>query len=278
MIRIVTDSSSDISANLAAELGVTVLPLRISCGRDMFRDGVDVEREEFLRRLTRSTAMPSVHPPPQEEFQQLYGQVLKTADQILAIHMSSRLTRTVQVARDAAKAFWGRSKITVVDSRMVSWGLNVLVSFASEAIRRGLSVNDTVRIIRGVIPHIYMVFFAESPEYWERYSQGGREAGLGEGLPGLRPLLILEDGEIAPMDRVRSRGRSLDRLLEFVGEFAQFERAAVLQGRLSDDARALYQTLSETYPASKLELQPYGPALASLVGPGALGVGVYEGS
>jgi len=121
-----------------------------------------------------------------------------------------------------------------------------------------------------------MVFIAESADYWQRHGRRSRDRAFGDALPGLRPLLIFEDGEIVPMDRVRSRGRSVDRLFEFLAEFANFERAVVLQGRQQDDAQSLFAQLLEAYPGKSVECRPYGPALATYLGPATLGVGVYE--
>ena len=277
MIRIVTDSSADISPHLAAELGITVMPMRISLGTKAYYDGVDIDRNGFYRYLVKGMGRPTVEPPLLEEFQNVYKRLLKGTDQILSIHVSSKLNQTVQVAEEATKAFLGRSKITVVDSRMISWGLELLVTVAAEAAQRGASVEDIVRLIRGVIPHIYMVFFVENLDYVEGYGRFGRKRRFTDNLPGFRPLLIMEDGGIMPMERIRSRGKPTERLFEFVTEFARFDRATILQGRLSDGAQSLFEHLIEAFPEKRLDIKPYGLALASYLGPDALGVGVYEG-
>ncbi len=277
MVKIVTDSSSDISPHFAAELGITVIPVRIVFGSKAYYDGIDIDRSNFYHQLGKSAALPTIEPPLLEELQQTYGQLIKGSDQILSIHSSSGLNKTVQVANEAAKAFLGRSKITIVDSRMISWGLELVVAMAAEAARRGSSADEIVRLIRGMVPHIYMVFFAESLDYLERRGHPGRGRMFTDSLPGVRPLLIIEDGEIAPMERVRTRGKSIDRLYEFVTEFARFDQVAILQGRLSEDTQLLFQRLNETFPERKLDIRPYGPALATHLGPDALGVAVYEG-
>ena len=277
MIKIVTDSASDISPHLAAELAITVMPVRISFGSKVYYDGHDIDRASFYRYLARSTTLPVTEPPLLEEFQQVYGQFLKGNDQVLCIHTSGKLSRTVRVAHDATAAFLGRSKITVADSRLISGGLELVVTVAAEAAQRGASVDEIVRLIRGVIPHIYMVFFTDNLEYVERHVHAGRSRALTENLPGVRPLLILEEGEIVPMDRVRTRGKSVDRLFEFVAEFARFERVVILQGRLADEAQMLFERLRDVFREKRLDIKPYGPSLATYLGPDALGVVVYEG-
>ena len=277
MVKIVTDSSSDISPHTAAELGITVVPVRIAFGAKTYYDGIDIDRSSFYHLVSKSPALPTVEPPLPGELHQTYSQLLKGSDQILSIHSSSRLNKTVQVANEAAKVFLGRSKIAVIDSRMISWGLELVVTMAAEAAARGSSIDEIVRLIRGMVPHIYMVFFAESLEYLERRAHTGRGRMLMESLPGVRPLLIIEEGEIVPMEKVRTRGKSIDRLFEFVTEFAHFEQLAILQGRVSEEPQMLFQRLNEAFPDRRLDVRPYGPALATHLGPDALGVAVYEG-
>nr|MBC7244313.1 DegV family protein [Chloroflexota bacterium] len=277
MIRIVTDSSSDISPLLAAELGITVVPIKINFGSKVYSDGVDIDRNEFYQQLSKSRFLPTAEPPPSEEFQRVYSQLMKNTDQILSIHLSSRLNKTVQAAQEATRAFLGRSKITVFDSRMISWGLETLVVAAAEAAQRGTPVAEIVRLIRGMIPRLYMVFFAENLEYLERYVHSVRRRSFADSFPGPRPLMIVEEGEIMPLDKVRSRGRPVDRLFEFVAEFAYFEKVVILQGRSSDDAQMLFERLSDAFPQKNLDIKPYGATLATYLGPDALGVVVYEG-
>lgn len=277
MIRIVTDSSSDISPQTAAELGITVVPIRLNFRSRVYHDSVDIDLGEYCQLLSKSKILPVAEPPLPEEFQQVYNQLLKNTNQILSIHVSSRLNKAVQAAQEATRAFLGRSKITVLDSRMISWGLESLVVAAAKAAQRGLPVTEIVRLIRGMIPHIYMVFFTEDVDYLERLVHPVRGRSLADGFSGSRPLLIVEEGEIIPLDKIRSRGRSVDRLFEFVAEFARFEKAVVLHGRIADDARALFERLTDAFPGKDLNIKSYGPALATYLGPEALGVVVYEG-
>jgi DegV family protein with EDD domain len=277
MIKIVTDSSSDISAHLAAQLGVSVLPVRIRLGDQVYRDGVDIDRSDFYRHLAQGVGRPFPEPPLPEDFQRVYRRLLTGTDQVLSLHLSSRLSKTAQVAREAAKTFLGRSKITVVDSHMISWGLELLVTFAAQAAHRGATAEDIVRLVRGAIPHIYMVFHADNPDYAQYAGRLSRTRLQGETLSGLKPLLIMEEGEILPMERIRVRGKPTERLLEFVSEFARFDRATILQGRLSDGAQSLFEHLLEAFPEKRLDIKPYGLALATCLGPDALGIGVYEG-
>lgn len=277
MIKFVTDSSSDISPHLASQLGVTVLPVRIRLGDQVYRDGLDIDRSSLYRQLAQGAGRPFLEPPPAEAFQAAYSRLLKSTDQVMSLHLSSRLSKTAQVAQETARGFLGRSKITVIDSSTISWGLELLLRLATQAAQRGATVEDIVRLVRGTIPHIYMVFYTDNPEYMGYQRRLGAMRTQADPLSGLKPLLIMEEGEIVPMERVRIRGKPMERLLEFVSEFARFDRATILQGRLSDGAQSLFEHLLEEFPEKRLEIKPYGLALATFVGPDALGIGVYEG-
>ncbi len=278
MTRIVTDSSADISPQLAAELGITVIPLRIHLGSNIYHDGAEIRQADFYQQLTRGGPLPIVRSPSLEEFRQGYERLLRTDDQIVSIHCSSRLNDTVQVAQEVTRTYLWTNKITVVDSRLISWGLELLAVTAAQAARRGAGVDEVLRIIRGMIPHIYMIFFVENMEYLERRESSVRGRNYTEGLLGVRPLLMMEEGEILPMERIRARGKVADRLFEFVTEFARMDQVMILQGRLTDMAQSLFERLIEVLPRQRIDIKPYGPVLASYLGPDALGVGVYEGT
>src|SRR4030042_3588861 len=111
MIRIVTDSSADISPQVAVKQGITVIPIRIRMGGRMLRDGLDIDRSDLYRHFPRTSSQPTAEPPTQQEFQEVYNRLLKDADQVLSIHLSSKVSRTCQVAQEAAKQFHGRTRI-----------------------------------------------------------------------------------------------------------------------------------------------------------------------
>lgn len=275
-VKIVTDSASEIPPERAEELGITVVPMHIHIGSKEYRDGVDLSKADFYRLATRGQGMPYISAPTPEEFADVYGRLSRDRESILSIHSSSRLSDAYRAALRAANEFIGRNEIVVLDSRLISCGLEILVTAAAEAAARGMPVDDLVRMLRGMIPHIYVVFFVENMSYLER---GGwlQRTRTALGMPGIRPLLILEEGEIQPLERVRSRGRAVDRLFEFVAEFVHLEQITILQGRITEEANMLAERINEIYPEKEVDIRTYGPVLATQLGPEAIGVIVYEG-
>ena len=182
-------------------------------------------------------------------------------------------------ARSAADFFLGRCEIMVLDSWTISLGVSILAQAAAKAALEGQPLDDVVRLVRGMIPHIYAVFFTNTLEYLEReHHLSESQAFLGKML-NIRPFLAIEEGEILPMEKVRTREKVIDKLVEFVSEFSRIEQIAVVQSpnRAAKDARTLHDRLQSSFPNYQFDSLIYGPTLATHIGPNSLGLIVYEG-
>jgi len=276
-VRVVTDSAAELRPEVAEALGITVVPMVIRFGDEELRDGIDISAGEFYRRLEHSNLMPLGQPPSFRSFQEVYGRLSETTDQIISIHSSSRLNRSYHVANAAAEAFLGRCQIAVMDSASISVGQGILVQAAADVANKGQSLDTIVRLIRGMIPHVYLVFFVEALEYLEREGRIGKAQALLGSMLNIKPILIVEDGDIIPLEKVRTRPRAIDKLFEFVAEFAQIEQVAILQVNSDDEAKDLVDRLKLVFPNRDFPIFPYGPVLASHIGPNTMGIIVYEG-
>lgn len=276
-VKIVTDSSADLSADVAARLGITVLPINIQFGNKTFRDGIDINANEFFERLTHNSIFPITSPPAASLFEETFAELMKQTDQIVSVHASSKLSQTFARAQRAASPLLGRAKIHIIDSQMVSVGLGMLVTAAARAAESGANVDEVVRLVRGMIPRVYLAFFSDTLEYLER---GGRirkaQAILG-GMLNIKPLLILEDGDLVALEKVRTRSKAVEKLVEFIVEFAHIERMVILHSTTPEDVNLLIEQVNLALPNLDMKVELYGPALGTHLGPGALGVVVYEG-
>ncbi|MGB3903344.1 MAG: DegV family protein [Anaerolineae bacterium] len=276
-VRIVTDSTAELSPDIARELGISVIPLNIHVGRDRFRDGIDIAAQELSAKLESTDSLPFTTAPPLHVFEDTYRTLGNETDDILSIHLSAKLSRTVDLARRAATSLIGQRRIAVVDSLTTSLALRTLVKAASEIAGEGVSLDEVVRLVRAMIPHVYLVFFVESLEYLERGERIGRAEALLGTMLSIKPLLIIEDGEILPLEKVRTRSNGLDRLYEFVTEFPHLEKIAILKGANAVTPAELVDRLRLAYPRIDLDVITYGPVLATHLGPEAIGIFVYEG-
>ncbi|MCG2768529.1 MAG: DegV family protein [Chloroflexota bacterium] len=277
-VRIVTDSTAEIPKTLVDELGITVIPMYVHIGSETFRDGVEIDSAEFYRRLSKGPINPTTSPPTKDEFRQQYDRLSRETNGIVSIHISSKLSRTLEMADQAAEHFLGTTRVVTIDSLQASWGLGLLVVEAARKAAAGDGLDEIVRYVRGLIPKIYLVLFVNTLEYLRRGGRIGKARALVGGLLSTRPVLVLEDGEIMPLSKARSRGRAIDRLLEFVVEFPRIESITVVQGRATPESQELLMRLNEIFPEKEIDLRTFGPALATHLGPDSVGVVVYEGA
>ena len=278
-VKVVTDSTAYLEASVAKRLGITIVPLTVRLGDETFRENVDITAEEFFQKLDRSSAMPVAFPPSVEDFQAVYAKLSKNTDQIMSIHVSSKLSQTCNRATVASQALLGRCEITIVDSLTTSLGLGILSTAAAQAAAKGQPLDEIEFLIRGMIPHIYIVFLAETLEYLERGGRIGQAQALLGTMLNIKPFLAIEDGEIIPMEKVRTRENAVDKLFEFVAEFSQIEQIAILQSTPEpiEETKLLIERLEIAFPRIKPPILVYGPILSCHVGPNGLGVIVYEG-
>jgi DegV family protein with EDD domain len=276
-VKIITDSGAHLEPVLLEQYDITVLSQRLNFDQTTFREGVDITPLQFFKRMMEDPAKPTVSPPPVEEFRQAYERLQKSTDQILVLVSSSHLSATLRVAQEATYLFLGRCRIAVVDSQTTSLALGILVEAAARAAEAGRLLDDIVRLVRGMIPHIYVIFFAETLDYLERAGRIGPAQALLGTLLSIKPMLIIEDGEIIPQEKVRTTTRAVEKLFEFVAEFSRLDRLSILESPLKNDAPLLLERLKLIMPERSVPVLPYSPSLACHLGPDAMGVVVYEG-
>lgn len=276
-VKIVTDSTADMPPEVIDELGITVVPLTIHLGSKTLRDGVDITSADFVQRMDRSSAPPKTTPPKQAQFDQLYAELTKGGGEVVSIHVSSKLSQTYRNAVRAATPLLGRSKIVVIDSQLITVGLGMLVTAAGRAAARGDSLDDVVRLVRGMIPRIYIGFFVETLDFLERGGRIGKAQAMLGNMLNIKPLLILEEGEIVALEKVRTRAKAIEKLVEFITEFTHIQKMVVLHGNTPEDVSTLIEQTNLLLPNLDISVDHYGPVTATHLGTDALGVVVYEG-
>ena len=278
-IRIVTDSDVRLSnPGLLTDHQVALAPVVIQSNGTLLPDQPDV-RLEFLQSYFRPpNHIPFVLSPSMEQIAEIYRQLQGETDQIISIHTSRSITQTYENAVKASEEFRGRCDIQVIDSESMSVGLGMLVQAAVESIAKGAQFEETVRIIRGMIPRLYLVFFLEDLFYLEKNKLVSKSQALLGNMLGIIPFLTIEHGRMIPMEKVRSRPRALEKLVEFVSEFSITEQLAVLHHAESPDEEALIvgERLQGIYPQTSISFLQYSPSVATHIGLNGLGVAVLE--
>lgn len=273
-VRVVTDSTADIPPALAEELGVTVVPLFVMFGDEVFRDGIDLTAEDFFRRLRSSSTLPRTSQPPPASFVQVYER-LANEDGVLSIHISSRFSGTFDTARAAARALDGRCRVEVLDSGSASMGVGLAVLAAARAAANGHSMEACIAAARDVVDREQVIVTLETLEFLRRGGRIGRAQAFLGGLLNLQPILTIREGETFPLARARTRAKALDRILDLASE-GGVEQAAVMDATTPEDAGYLAQALRERFPAAGIFEGRIGPVIGVHGGPGIVGMAVVR--
>jgi DegV family protein with EDD domain len=276
-VKIVTDSTSDLPPALIKDWDITVVPLLIHFGSETYLDRVDLSEEQFFARLAASPVLPTTSPPSVKTFQDVYARLSQTTDAILSVHISSKLSETYAAAVAAREALTNRCRIVIVDSMLTSMALGFMALNGAKAAMAGESLDEIAERVRGMIPQTHILFFVDTLDYLQKGGRIGKAQAMVSNVLNVKPLLRLEDGEICPVERLRTRAKALERLYEFVADFPKIEELAILYSTTPNEANTLAKRIDAIFPRQHIQLLPYGPVLGVHVGPGAMGVVVYEG-
>jgi DegV family protein with EDD domain len=277
-VRVVTDSSAYLRPGSVRELDITVVPFHIQLDGREFLDGVELNDEGFHHLVQEQGFRSRAVPPSVTEFQRVYERLNRETGEIIVILLSGALSKAAENAQIAADGLLGRCQIEVIDSKSVSAGLGILVELAGRAAAEGRPLDEIVRLVRGVIPQIYVVFFSDTLSYLERAGRIGHAQALLGTYLGIKPFLTLEEGAITPIEKVRTREEAVEKLLEFVTEFDAIQQLAIVKADTTPDQETalIIEELHQAFPKVEIPILSYGPVLASYIGLDTLGIIVHE--
>lgn len=273
MIQIVTDSTCDLPPEVVARYRIKIIPLQVIFGNETLRDGVDIAYEEFFRRLRLANTLPTTSQPPVGVFKAAFEECLQAGYEVLGIFISSRLSGTFATA-EAAKELLPGEPITLVDSLSTSLGMGLQVIAAARAIEAGASREEAAALMMRLREKIRVYFTLDTLEYLHRGGRiGGAQAFLGT-LLNVKPVLILRDGRVEAYERVRTKRKALERMMEAVlsevGPEPSF--VGILHGEAEAEARALAEQVHARTRCRELMTSRITPVLATHTGPGVVGI------
>ena len=275
-LKIVTDSTADLPANIVKELDITVAPEYPRFGEQVYRDGVDITEDEFYKRLLTEPVLPKTAQPTPRDFAAFYNKLSQETDSILSIHLSGKLSGTYESAVQATKLLDRPCNIEVVDSQMVSVALGLVVMQAAKMARSGLGLKQIVGELGQIISNVHMLILFDTLKYLSKGGRIGKGKALLGSLLNVKPLLMLKDGELVPSGQVRARSKGMTLLTSYVANAKEIQDMAVLYSTTPDDAQALIDSTSSIFPKERTILARLGPALGVHGGPGVLAVAIRE--
>ncbi len=270
--RIVTDSTADIPPAIARRLDITVIPCQIQFGQQAFRDGVDITRAEFYRRL-RGPERCFTSQPPVGVFAEAYRRLLAESEEIVSIHLASRLSGVFNAARLAATEV-SPERITMIDSQQVSMCIGWLAILAAEAAQKGCSRDEIVRLVQERVPRLRLFALIDDLRYLHRGGRVGWASSLIGSLFDVKPMLLVKDGQANLAEKSRSWARAMDRLASSLNELGPVEHIAVLHADAPRGASELVERISAFLPGQEILIAEAGIIVSAHAGPGAVGAAV----
>ncbi|HEV2065673.1 MAG TPA: DegV family protein [Thermomicrobiales bacterium] len=275
-VAVVTDSTADLTPEVAARYGITVVPLNVHFGQQSFRDQIDLSTDEFMTRLTTADKLPTTSQPSVGVFESAFRALARTHDEIIAVLISSRLSGTVQSAQLAADAVTDDIQVEIVDSLNVSYALGLQAIRAAELAAAGHSAAEIAATLHVELSSYHLVFFVETLEHLRRGGRIGKAAQLVGSILNLKPLLRMDEGQVVPFERTRTRKKALAALVEFAREMQGIEHAAVIYNTTPEDAQALVAEISSLSADPEVPIVQFGPVIATHIGPDVVGLAIKE--
>lgn len=275
-IAILTDSSSDLTAEMARVLGITIVSFAVRFGHDTFADGKEISTGELIARTEGSDVIPAVSSPAPHAFEQAFLELAADHDRVIAILISSRLSSAVKSATIAAKHVQDRIAVDVVDSLNTSFGLGLQVLRAVDLLRRGVAAEILVTHLRSEVTLNHVVFFVETLEYLRRSGRVGKAPEILGSFLQLKPVLRIDEGQVIPFERARTHAKALDVLVAFARSIPAIDEIAVIYNTTPEDADALVPLFEQMVEPNRIRIVQFGAALTAHIGPGCVGVAIRE--
>lgn len=269
-VRILTDSTSDVPADLAAALDITVVPAYVQMDNRSYKDRVDLSRREFYTRLPKMENVPTTAVPSIQEFTQAYRQLAQETDEIVAIMLSGSLSSMYNVAQIGARDLDGL-RVHVVDSEQVTMGLGWLVIAAAEAAAQGRSAAEIIQQTEEMKSRVRIYALLDTLEYLQRSGRVGWARAKMAHLLRIKPLIEVILGKVHNVGRERTRRHAIETLIELTKKLGAVERLAILHTYAPEIEQVSQRLMELGSPNNPLTVVPT-TAIGAHVGPRALGV------
>ena len=276
--RIVTDSVSDLPPTAARASDITVVPLYVAIGGETYRDGVDIDADRFYSLLDELPNLPTTSQPSVADFQEVYRRLLDQGHQVVSIHVSAKLSGTLNSAAQARESLDDPSQIEVVDSQLAG-GAQALLSIS--AARWAGEMSDHSEVARRVersIGQNHGFVVVDTLKYLAKGGRIGKAQALLGGALQLKPILSIRDGEARPVDRPRTRRRAMARIIRIVRELAPISQLQVSYTTGKAHALAIRDELADLVEPEHIVESRFGPVLGTHLGPNTIGVAVTQGN
>lgn len=271
-LRIVTDSTADLPEDIIRKYNITIVPLKVFFGEEVYLDRVELTSEEFFRRQTAGEISSTSQPSP-AEFVEYYRPLVEAGDEIISIHISGHLSGTVQSA-NLAKTMLNYPELEVIDSGTVSVVLGILVLNAARAVEEGRSKAEVLDLISRWRSETEVYFMVDTLEYLQRGGRIGKAQAFLGTLLNVKPLLTIQGGLVCPHEKVRGKSKALARIIAILGEklgFGSKIQCMVTHGDFAEGAEELKKGLRANFDCAEIIDTRLGTVVGTHSGPSLAG-------
>ena len=277
-IRIVTDSVSDLPPSVAGANDITVVPLYVAIGSETYRDGVDITADRFYSLLAELPSLPTTSQPSVADFQEVYRRLLDQGHQVVSIHVSAKLSGTLNSAAQARESLGAAPEIEIVDSQLAGGAQALLTLSAARWAGEMSDHREVAHRVERSIGQNHGFVVVDTLKYLAKGGRIGKAQALLGGALQFKPILSIRDGEAHPVDRPRTRKRAMARIIQIVRELAPIHRMHVSYSTGRDLALAIREELADLVEPEHIVESRFGPVLGTHLGPNTIGVAVTQGN
>lgn len=277
-LKLVVDSTADLSQEIIEKYGISVVPLNVHFGEEVFKDGIDLNTESFFEKLKGSNVMPRTSQPSPGDFHKVYSSLIAEGHSIISIHISANLSGTFQSAT-IAKNMLPDADITLIDSKSASLGLGLIAYQCAKLIEQGKSASEITEIAKNIVDGQVICFGVDTLEFLQKNGRIGKASALIGTLLNVKPILTLNsEGIVSPLGKVRGKNKVIPYLVEKAKEkFGNEEVNIAVAHALSPDQRdALLAHAKEELNVQDILEGNIGSVIGTNAGPGVIAIVAHK--
>jgi DegV family protein with EDD domain len=277
MLRIVMDGAGDIPEDWQAEYDVHIIPINIHFENKMFHQGVDLSNDDFYHIAETTGVIPKTSQPTPQQFVDFYNRISQTSDTILSLHVTSKLSGTYNSAVLAAQAIKNKLNIIPFDSGSGSAAMGFMCKEARQLERAGASLQAIINRLEVIRKNVNIILTLDTLDYARRSGRVNALSATLAALVKIKPVIILKEGALDMGEKVRTRQRAINRVLEIIHEHVddQLVNVAVVHSQSLDAAKDLLRKVRETFQVNEVILSDLSIGIAANLGPGTIGIVAY---
>ena len=275
-VAVVTDGACSLTPVQGNELGVHIAPVYLTFGDNTYRAGVDLSSQKFYELLSASKKLPTTAQPTAGDFVKIFEKLADDVDEIVTVVISHHMSATIQSV-EMAKQEFDKVPVYVIDSESVSLGLGMMAIAAAGAANQGQDGQSIFELVNSIKQKMNVIFTVRTLEYLHKGGRiGGATAFLGSALD-IKPILYITNGRIEPLEKQRTRKRSVRRLVELMSEKVGDNpvHVAILHGNIPEEAGQLERIVRDQFNIVDMITSDMGPVIGVHAGPGTLGLVFY---